>query len=205
MDFEKVLRGRKSVRKFSSREVSWKDLADVLEAGTLAPSSGNLQSWVFVVVRDAKNRAALVEALPREQSWAGKAPVLVVICSDVERVRTMYGARGEALYAVQNCAAAAENMLLKAVDAGIGACWIGYFDEKPIAKLLELDKDLRPQAVLALGYGEPLEEKPREPLQSFVFFEKFGNRKRDVEVWPLAHAAGRVAEKVKHKLSGLKK
>lgn len=185
MELDKALRARKSVRKFSHKAVSWEHLSDILEAGTLAPSSGNVQNWVFIVLRKRENIEHLVELLPSEQSWASKASVLVVVCNDVERIKILYGGRGEALYAVQNCAAAMQNMLLKAADLGIGSCWIGYFDEKVLAHMLDLDKNMRPQAILAFGYGEPQEFKGREPLQSSVFFEKFGNKTRDTSSWSL--------------------
>ncbi len=185
MEFGKVLRVRKSVRKFSSKGISWKVLARILEAGTLAPSSGNVQNWVFVVVADSERRKRLVNSLPSEQGWAADAPVLIVVASDNEQVKKLYGERGEKVYAIQNCAAAVENMLLCAADLGVGSCWIGYFDEKKVAFEVDLPEFVRPQAVIALGYGELVDEKGREPLQSFVFFERYGNKRRDVGVLPL--------------------
>ncbi len=205
MEFNSVLRSRHSVRKFSSKDLSWADLTDILEAGTLAPSSGNVQNWVFIVLRKREVIEKVVASLSREQSWAAKASVLVVVCSDVAHVKELYGARGEALYGVQNCAASIENMLLKATDLGIGSCWIGYFDEKEIGSLLAIGGDVRPQAILAFGYGESIEEKPREPLQNCVFFERYGNRTREVGLWPLTDSVKRIVHSAKEKVSKLKK
>ncbi len=202
MELDKVLRLRRSVRQFNGKNLSWKHLTDILEAATLAPSSGNIQNWVFIVVREKKNVETLTELLPPEQRWAAKASVLVVVCSDTERVKQMYGARGEALYAVQNCAAAIQNMLLKAAELGVSSCWIGHFEEKDLAQTLALEKDIRPQALLAFGYGEVSEEKPREPLSSCVYFETFGNKTRNVGLWPLGNTLERG---IKHIKAGLKK
>ena len=55
MEFDKALRSRKSLREFISKDISWRDLTDILEAGTLAPSSGNVQNWVFIVIKEKKN------------------------------------------------------------------------------------------------------------------------------------------------------
>ena len=196
MEFEKVLKERKSVRMFSTKQIHWDELSEILQAGVFAPSSGNVQNWMFIVVKQKDQIDRLVEALPVEQAWAKKASVLIVVCSDVAHVKMLYGNRGEALYAVQNCAAAIENMLLRATDLKIGSCWIGTFEEKDLVEVLELPTDLRPQAIIALGYGEADEEKPREPLQSFVFFEKYGQKERDTGIWPLGRTAKNIVEAV---------
>ena len=46
------------------------------------------------------------------------------------KAERFYGARGERLYTIQSCAAVVENMLLAANDLGLGACWVGAFDEE---------------------------------------------------------------------------
>jgi nitroreductase len=70
----------------------------------------------------------------------------------------IYGERGRELYCLQDSAAAAENLLLAAVEAGLGACWVGAFDEAGVARELGLAAGWRPVALLALGH--PAEREP---------------------------------------------
>lgn len=54
------------------------------------------------------------------------------------------------MYAVCDCAAAVENMLLAATDLGLGSCWIGAFDEKRLKEKLETES--KPIAIIPIGY-----------------------------------------------------
>lgn len=194
MKLDKILKARKSVKQFNKKAVKWDDLSDILHAGTLAPSSGNLQNWLFVIVKEKKDK--LVKTLPTKQQWLGKAPVLVVVCSDMEHISKLFGARGEALFAVQNCAAAIENMLLKATDLGIGSSWVGDFDEKKVSRVIKAKKNIRPQAIIAFGYGKHLEEKPRHALGTCIAFEEVGKSFKD-DPFPVSSSLGKALEKLK--------
>jgi len=83
------------------------------------------------VVRSQAARARLAEAV--HQGWATKAPVVIVVCADTRPCQARYGDRGSALYAIQDTAAAVENVLLAAVDRGLSSCWIGAFDEAAVS------------------------------------------------------------------------
>jgi nitroreductase len=63
-----------------------------------------------------------------------------------------YGDRGEKLYCIQDSAAAVEHVLLLAVDNGLGACWVGAFDENEVSKILNLPLHVRPVAIIPIGY-----------------------------------------------------
>jgi len=71
---------------------------------------------------------------------------------------TKYGPRGRELYCLQDTAAAAQNILLAATDRGLGSCWVGAFDERAIARVLEVPRIWRPVALIALG--RPAEAEP---------------------------------------------
>ena len=176
MELDKVIHERRSARKFKNKSVSWHLVAACLEAGIRAPSSGNVQNWRFIVIRD-KDMIKKISQTTDEQEWIVKAPVLIVVCSYLKKIRRMFGVRGEALYAIQNCAAASENILLKAQDLGLNSSWVGGFDEDKLKILLEIEDDSRPQSIIALGYSEDLEERAkRETMNNLIFFEKYGER-----------------------------
>ena len=196
MDFNKVLEERRSVRKFKAKDISWENTADILESAIFAPSSGNVQNWLFIVVKDKENKSKLAES--SKQSWIIESPILILVCSKNDKIKELYGDKGEKFYSIQNCAAAIENMLLKATDLGLDSCWVSSFSEKEIIKEFRLTEGVKPQAILAFGYGDEFEkELKRMPLENFVFFEEFGNKKRDFTLWPLSKYTNNISNKLK--------
>ena len=176
MELDQIIKERKSIRKFKNLDVPWYLISECLDAAHHAPSSGNVQNWRFIVVRNKETREKLGKICD-EQYWVIRSPVLIIVCSELSKIRKFFGVRGEALYAVQNCAAAIQNLVLKAHELGLGTVWIGAFDELKLKELLKIDSEIRPQAIIALGYPETFAEKPkREPLENFVSFEKYGQR-----------------------------
>jgi len=77
-EFRKVVRSRRSIRRFTDEPIPDAVLADCLELATLAPNSSNLQPWEFFVVRTPELRSKLAEAC-LGQNAATTAPVLIAI------------------------------------------------------------------------------------------------------------------------------
>lgn len=170
MDFEQLALSRHSVRVFEPREISGQLVTRLLEAARWAPSAGNLQPWHFFVVRDEAMREAVCASTPR-QSWLLQAPVLIVAAADPRRSAQRYLERGQSLYCIQDTAAAIQNILLCTRACGLGACWVGAFDEAVCAQALDLADGLRPVAILPVGYPaqEPI-ARERRPLSDIVTY-----------------------------------
>ncbi|MBW4051784.1 MAG: nitroreductase [Proteobacteria bacterium] len=136
MDLEQVIHSRRAVREYTTETVGRPMLQALIEAAVQAPSAVNEQPWIFTVVQD-RDRLALISreakahllkappeklALHRLRELRDDpdfdilyhAPVLIMIAS---------ATRGR--WAVENCALAAENLMLTACAAGYGTCWIG--------------------------------------------------------------------------------
>ncbi len=77
-EFRKVVRSRRSIRRFLPEPVPDEVIADCLELATLAPNSSNLQPWSFYVVKSPDMRKKLAEAC-MSQNAAKSAPLLVVM------------------------------------------------------------------------------------------------------------------------------
>ncbi len=164
MDVFEAIRTRRSVRRYTPDPVPDEVLAELLSAAILAPSAGNAQPWRFIAVRDPKLREGLVAAA-YGQTFLAEAPVVIVVCADLERARRTYRERGETLYCLQDTAAAVQNLLLAATAKGLGTCWVGAFDEGKTAELLGLPKNLRPVAMIPVGKpAEVPQVRPRRPL-----------------------------------------
>jgi nitroreductase len=152
MDFWEAISRRRSVRTYApDRPVSEEAIRQLLGAAIRAPSAGNQQPWSFIVVRDETTKAGLASAA-YGQHFVARAPVVIVACADAGRSAARYGTRGRELYCLQDTAAATENLLLAAVALGLGACWVGAFDERAAASVLRLEPHLRPVALIPTGH-----------------------------------------------------
>jgi nitroreductase len=138
MDVFEAMEKRHSVRAFDpSREVSEELVERLLACACLAPSAGNVQPWRFVVVRDPGLKGKLAAAA-LGQGFVARAPVVIVVCADLEAHASSYGRRGVELYSIQDTAAAVQNMLLAATALGLGTCWVGAFREEEVSGVLGL-------------------------------------------------------------------
>ena len=169
-DFDYLLGRRRMVRKFRSRPVGDDVVRRLIDMATRAPSAGNLQPWAFVVVRDAQRRRQL-GAAAYGQTWLADAPVSIVACADPRRSRPRYGDRGDR-YAVIDTAFASLTLLLGVTDAGLGACFVGAFDDERVRQILSLPAAVQPLAVIPLGYpAESPGPLRRRPLAEVVHNE----------------------------------
>lgn len=168
MEFNEVLSKRRSVRHFNAKlPVGDDDIRALLLAAQSAPSAGNIQPWRFTVVRSTDARERLAAAL--HQRWATSAPVVIVVSVDPRPCAARYGDRGEQLYAIQDTAAAANNILLAAVERGLASCWIGAFDERAVRQALGINEPITPVAILPVGHSAESSAKPaRRPIDELT-------------------------------------
>lgn len=176
MELREVLATRRMVRDFTAAPIAPDVLDRVLDAATRAPSAGFTQGVDLVVLAGPDETArywdaTLAPARRAGFAWPGllAAPVLVVVCAtpdayvaryaEPDKARTGLGA-GTAAWAVPywfvDGGMAAENLLLAAVDAGLGACFFGVFDhEAALGAALGIPTGVRTVGTIALGHPAP--------------------------------------------------
>ncbi|MBM4241493.1 MAG: nitroreductase family protein [Euryarchaeota archaeon] len=173
MDVLEAISERRSIRKFKKKPVEDELLNRIIESGIWAPSAGNIQSWEVIVVKDSETKSKLAFAAYM-RDFIAEAPVVMVSCANEHRSSAIYGARGMDLYCIQDAACAAQNMLLAIHALGLGACWIGAFDEETVRNILEIHEGVRPVALIPLGYPN---EKPYPPIrrgvEDVIHYKKF--------------------------------
>lgn len=81
MNVLEAINARRSIRAFESAEISEETVEKLIDVAAWAPWVGNIQQWEFIVVRKQKTKRKLAEAA-WNQSFAEKAPVIVVVCAD---------------------------------------------------------------------------------------------------------------------------
>lgn len=169
MDVLTAIKGRRSIRAYSPREIEDEKLKRVLEAGRLAPSAVNRQEWKFIVVKDPAIREQLVEAAGG-QKFLGEAPLALVACG-TEPTKVMKC--GQHAYNI-DVSIALSFMILEAWEQGLGSCWLGHFDEDKVKKILDIPPEVRVVAMTPLGYpAETPAPRPRKSLDEIVSYDKY--------------------------------
>jgi nitroreductase len=164
--FEAILK-RRSVRDFEKREIPKEKIEKLKEALIWAPSAGNLQARKFYFVFNEEIKKKLAKAA-LNQNFIAKAPLVIVGCCDLEKI-SWYGERGKNLYTICDVSAAIENLMLVATSEGLGACWVGAFDEKEVSKILNLPKNERPIVIVPIGFPKEIPSPPeREPKENLI-------------------------------------
>ncbi len=137
MDLHEAIAGRRSVREYQARVVDEATIRRLIDAAVHAPSAVNQQPWTFTVVRDQ-------DVLDRVSRGA-KAYMLATMAGSphADHFRTrlsdphfqvfyhapaliLISAAEAGAWIVEDCALAAENLMLAAYAAGLGSCWIGF-------------------------------------------------------------------------------
>lgn len=176
MDLFDVLENRVNVKVYDKRDVPEELIAQILYAGTLAASAGDIQPWEFIVVKDKKTKVDISVACLR-QKHVEDAPLLIIVCANLEKVSIKFGERGKNLYAIQDTGAAIQNMLLAIHDLGLGASWVHAFEEEAIKRILKIPDKLRPVGVLAIGFPLPYEKYYKSeliPFENISWSEEYG-------------------------------
>lgn len=158
MSILKLIKERRSIRDFEKRDIPEDVIDKLIDALIWAPSAGNLQSRKFYFVRDGKLKRELASAA-LNQRFIAEAPLVVVGCTD-SRIYSRYGDRGVNLYAIQDVACSIMNMMLLAWENGLGSVWVGAFREGEVAEVLDLPNNLRPVAIVPLGYPSRIPSPP---------------------------------------------
>lgn len=159
MEILKAVKERRSIRNFLKKEISEDAVDKLIEAIIWAPSSGNLQSRKFYFIKDAVLKQQLAQAA-FGQNFIAEAPLTIVACTD-NKISKRYGDRGAHLYSIQDVSASIMNMMLVAHELGLGTVWVGAFDEWQVFEILNLPKNLRPVAIIPVGYPAKIPSAPR--------------------------------------------
>jgi nitroreductase len=163
MDYQKLIRTRRSIRGYRPDPVSEDILQRILDAARIAPTAANRQPFQLIVVADPSTRARLKEVYDRDWFWT--APVIIVGC--VEEAKAWQRADGFNAAEV-DLSIVMDHLILAATDEGLGTCWICHFDEPKLKQILGIPDGVRAIALTPLGYPaaepRPFQRKPLEEL-----------------------------------------
>ncbi len=157
---------RRSVRSFKDESIPDAVREAILEAGRLAPSTVNLQSWSFGVFDRQQWRDFFGQPAPFA------APLIVVVLADINRVKRAvpgfpYAPLCEYTVAVMNASLAAMNMNVAAEALGVASVMMsetgrtGFYDARFLARKLELPAGVFP--IMSIAFGYPSGGRPAMP------------------------------------------
>jgi nitroreductase len=169
MSFFDLISSRHSIRAFKDKKLSNEIIEKILNAATKASSAGNLQSYQIFIVTKKTDKQDIVSAA-HDQDFIENASVVFVFCADPQNSSQMYGDRGSNLYCIQDATIACAYAQLAAHALGLASVWVGSFDEKTVQNILRCKSNVRPIAMLVVGFAdEEPEITPRKPLAEITY------------------------------------
>ena len=181
-----ILFKHRSIRQYKSTPIEEEVLNEIIEAGTRASNTGNMQLYSVVVTKDIKAKEKLAP-LHFNQPMVKQAPVLLTVCADVNRFnlwceeRKANAGYNNLLWLMNSTIDAslfAQNLCVEAEDHGLGICYLGtaLYNAKEFIDVLELPKGVIPITAIVLGYPDHKPElTDRLPLDGLIHSEKYND------------------------------
>lgn len=171
MDFLEIAKVRQSCRKYTDKPIPQENMEAILEAGRLAPSACNSQPYFFTVCTGEKAKEVAKQTTGMGMNkFALQAPVLLVISEMPYNKSAAVGAKIKGNdYRSIDIGITAAYITAEAAAQGIGSCILGWFDDKKIREICNLEHPVR--LVITLGYGdesEKLREKKRKDRNDII-------------------------------------
>jgi len=144
----KEISNRRSAREYEAKEVSDKDIIEIIKAGQFAPTAKGNKAVEFIVIKNQETKNKIFEIAGQE--FVKEAPVLIVPITDTEK----------SVMPIQDLSLASENMFLQATALGLGSVWKNIRPEwtESVKKLLEIPEKYAVINIIPLGY-------PKEKLE----------------------------------------
>ena len=146
MEVMEAIRARYSVRKYADKAIEPEKIAQIAEAGRLAPTASNQQLNKHIIVTDRDLIRQMVDAC-EGQKWIETAPAILVECASGDRTMIC----GQSARSMDG-AIAMSYMTLEAVSLGLQFCWLGWFQPEKVRALLNIPEDYVVIAVAPVGY-----------------------------------------------------
>lgn len=178
-EFIEVLKTRRSIRKYGTREVSRELIEKVLEAVQWSQSWANTQCWETVVIRELSQKQKLQETLlPKNPAAKAivEAPVLLALCAKLkssgyysDQVTTKFGD-----WFMFDLGIATQSLCLCAHSLGLGTVVVGLFDHDKAKQALKVPDGYEVVTLIPLGYPAKSPSPPkRKELTEFTHYETF--------------------------------
>ena len=160
MDVHEAVIRRRSIRRFKDKPVPYDTLERCVDAGRQAPSARNRQLWEYIIVDDEQLLPRVFENIggaagqPPEEGGtppANRPKAYIVILINRTLEAEFDATRKVTTYDV---GLSAENMILVALEQGVGACPVLLFEERELKQLLKIPEQYDMALLVLLGYPD---------------------------------------------------
>ena len=170
MSFIELAKNRFSCRAFADRAVEPEKLAQVLEAGRIAPTAVNGQP-VFIKVIKSPEMLKKIRGLTR---MAYNAPVVLMVCYDDNKVYTPVTYLDDFKSGIMDSSIVTTSMMMQATDLGLATLWARGFNASHIEHEFGFEPNIKLACLLDIGYADPENGGPsprhsvRKPMEEFA-------------------------------------
>ncbi len=154
MELEEIIFKRRTIRRFKQDPIPLDILKKLIDFARVAPMATNRQALEFIIIQKDNIRQKLfplvnwAALLPKDERTPekGREPTAYIIVLANTKIKKTY--------VDFDVGAAVENILLGAVDFGLGCCWMGNINAKKIRELFEIPDYYDIKHVISLGYPD---------------------------------------------------
>lgn len=174
---DEVIHNRRSIRKYTEVKVEWKKIKDIISAGMWSPTACNKQEYRFIYLDDDELIKKIYYSGAAHFLQETKQAILVLYDNCIDNIEYRDN--------LQSASACIQNMLLKATELNIGACWVCNLPPKrKLRNIFRIPKHYDPIALISLGYFEkaPNPIKRKYTVDDVTFINEFDIEKDSVEV-----------------------
>ncbi len=199
LNTKEAIEKRRSIRKYRPDSIPDEHIRELLNSARLAPSGCNAQPWRFKIVKEGDVKAKLAEAAYDQSFIAQAPVVIVCcadiqgyldgtisgaqdlgkIGAIEDRIVTILQGKAKNLKTIDrnelgprivaNVAIAIEHIVLRALDFGLGSCWVRLIDEQKVKELFRWSDNIYVVALLPIGYpAESPKDRKRLELNEIL-------------------------------------
>jgi nitroreductase len=162
MDVVEAIDARRSVREYEKRPIPLDILGELLDSARKAPSANNRQSWDIVVITDRELLTQTV-SVAGGQRFVGECSAFLVGVIDPDEA-----------FSTVDVTIALDHLSLRAVELGLGTCWIGDFDADPLKAILGIPREREISICMTLGYpGHSPSARRRKELSELFHVDRW--------------------------------
>jgi nitroreductase len=158
-----AIKNRRSIRTYEPKPVSREIIAEIVDCARLAPTAMNDQPWDFVVLTAREDLGRIPPMLGHGEFIANAAFAILVLAKATN-------------YAVEDCSAATENLLIAAAAHGLGSCWVAGTKQPygpAVVKAFGAPEDRQLIAIVSFGYPAEAPQIEKRPLSDVLHWDRF--------------------------------
>lgn len=158
-----AIRDRRSIRAYTQQKIDRGIIEELIDCARLAPTAMNVQPWDFIVLTQTGDLEKIPSMIGHGEFIAGAAFAVLVLARQTD-------------FAVEDCSAATENLLIAAAANGIGSCWVagaGQAYAPAVANAFGAPADRKLMAIVSFGYPAEAPEVEKRCLDNVLHWDRF--------------------------------